>query len=454
MKHIHILGIGGTFMAGLAVLAREAGYRVTGQDGPLYPPMSDVLAKAGIEVITGYDDCPTAEAADTVIIGNALSRGNAAVEAILNRGQPYTSGPQWLAQHILPGRWVIAVAGTHGKTTTASLMAWLLEAAGFDPGFLIGGLPGNFNGSARLGSAPYFVIEADEYDTAFFDKRSKFVHFHPQTLVLNNLEYDHADIFADLAAIERQFHHLVRTVPGRGAIIVNADDSALARVLAKGCWSEQIAFGKTASGDGQLTVTGDRWRLASNDFTPPLPGHHNAMNTAAALLAVRHAGLPLTESIAALAGFAGVRRRLELRGTVNDIRVLDDFAHHPTAIQATLNALKDADPQRRLIAVVEPRSNTMRAGVHGSMLADALNAADAVFMLIEPGLNWDATSTLDSLGARLMTAPTVSGLSAAIATAARPGDTIVVMSNGAFGGIHEQLLADLQAHSPTNGETA
>lgn len=454
MKHIHILGIGGTFMAGLAVLARQAGYQVTGQDGPLYPPMSNVLADAGIEVIAGYADSAVAEAADTVVIGNALSRGNPAVEAVLNRGQPYTSGPEWLARHILPGRWVIAVAGTHGKTTTASMIAWLLEAAGFDPGFLIGGLPGNFAGSARLGSAPFFVIEADEYDTAFFDKRSKFVHFHPQTLVLNNLEFDHADIFPDLAAIERQFHHLVRTVPGRGAIIVNADDPALARVLAQGCWSERIDFGETAAAEARIAPTDHGWQIAGYDVTPPLPGRHNAMNTAAALLAARHAGLPMADGIAALAEFAGVRRRLEPRGTVNDIRVLDDFAHHPTAIDATLSALQEADPQRRLVAVLEPRSNTMRAGVHGSALAQALSKADAVFMLTEPGLQWDARGTLASLGQRLVTAESVADLSTAIATAARPGDTIVVMSNGAFGGIHEQLLNALQTHSPINGETA
>lgn len=454
MNHIHILGIGGTFMAGLAVLAREAGYAVTGQDGPLYPPMSDVLADAGIEVIEGYAPCPQAEAADCVVIGNALSRGNPAVEAVLNRSQAYTSGPAWLARHILPGRWVIAVAGTHGKTTTASLIAWLLEAAGLEPGFLIGGLPGNFKGSARLGRAPFFVIEADEYDTAFFDKRSKFVHFGPRTLVLNNLEFDHADIFADLAAIERQFHHLIRTVPGNGAIIANADDPAIDRVLAEGCWSERIEFGESASADGRLSRLGEGWQIGGHAFAAPLPGPHNVMNTAAALLAARHAGLPLAEGIRALDGFAGVARRLQPRGEINDIQVLDDFAHHPTAIAATLSALREAAPQRRLLAVLEPRSNTMRAGVHGRALADALEGAEAVFMLTEPGLHWDARDTLAGLGSRLVTAETVTALSQAVATTAQPGDTIVVMSNGAFGGIHTQLLDDLKAQAACNGETA
>ncbi|MEX0449934.1 UDP-N-acetylmuramate:L-alanyl-gamma-D-glutamyl-meso-diaminopimelate ligase [Spiribacter sp. 221] len=440
MSHLHILGIGGTFMAGLAVLARQAGYRVTGQDGPLYPPMSAVLAEAGITVHTGYETLAEAESAETVVIGNALSRGNPAVEATLNRGLDYTSGPDWLARHLLRDRWVIAVAGTHGKTTTASLVAWLLDAAGLAPGFLIGGLPGNFESSARLGRSPFFVIEADEYDTAFFDKRSKFVHFRPRTLVLNNLEYDHADIFPDLAAIERQFHHLVRTVPGTGGIVVNADDRALGRVLAQGCWSERIAFGGQTAAAYRLQGEGGDWRLNGQRFEPPLPGRHNAMNTAAALLAARHAGVPLDQSVAALTGFRGVRRRLEWRGEAGGVTVLDDFAHHPTAIAATLEALRAEPTGGRLLAVLEPRSNTMKQGVHAGHLATALAAADEAFVLADPALDWDVGAALAPLAARATTAPDIDGLIERIVAAAAPGDTVVVMSNGAFGGIHDRLL--------------
>ncbi len=443
MKSVHILGIGGTFMAGLASIAREAGYHVTGQDGPLYPPMSTVLADAGIPVTPGYAPTAEAQAADAVIIGNALSRGNPAVEAVLNQGLPYTSGPQWLAEHILKDRWVIAVAGTHGKTTTASLIAWILESAGLAPGFLIGGLPGNFTCSARLGDSPFFVIEADEYDTAFFDKRSKFIHFHPRTLVLNNLEFDHADIFDDLTAIERQFHHLLRTVPGHGGIIVNGDDAALTRVLEAGCWSESIRFGVGSDPDWPLTHTPSGWQLGGHTLVPPLPGQHNAMNTAAALLAARHAGVPLEHGIQALAGFRGVKRRLELRGEVNNIRILDDFAHHPTAIAATLKTLHETDPQRRLIAVFEPRSNTMRAGVHANTLANALQDAEQTFILADPSLAWDLSAALTPLGSRVTIRPDVQALTEAITQAARPGDTIVVMSNGAFGGIHDRLKSAL-----------
>ncbi len=440
MSHLHILGIGGTFMAGLAVLARQAGYRVTGQDGPLYPPMSTVLAEAGITVHTGYETLAEAESAETVVIGNALSRGNPAVEATLSRGLDYTSGPDWLARHLLRDRWVIAVAGTHGKTTTASLVAWLLDAAGLAPGFLIGGLPGNFESSARLGHSPFFVIEADEYDTAFFDKRSKFVHFRPRTLVLNNLEYDHADIFPDLAAIERQFHHLVRTVPGNGGIVVNADDRALGRVLAKGCWSERIAFGGQMAAAFHLQGDGGDWQLNGQRFEPPLPGRHNAMNTAAALLAARHAGVPLDQSVTALAGFRGVRRRLEWRGEANGITVLDDFAHHPTAIAATLDALGAERTRGRLLAVIEPRSNTMKQGVHADRLATALAAADRAFVLADPALAWDVGAALAPLAGRATTAVDTDGLIEQIAATASPGDTVVVMSNGAFGGIHDRLL--------------
>ncbi|MBY5268797.1 UDP-N-acetylmuramate:L-alanyl-gamma-D-glutamyl-meso-diaminopimelate ligase [Spiribacter salinus] len=443
MPHLHILGIGGTFMAGLAVIAREAGYTVSGQDHALYPPMSDVLATADIRVTEGYTPQPEALAADCVVIGNALSRGNPAVEAVLEAGVDYTSGPEWLARHILRDRWVIAVAGTHGKTTTSSLIAWLLESAGMAPGFLIGGLPGNFATPARLGDSPFFVIEADEYDTAFFDKRSKFVHFRPRTLVLNNLEFDHGDIFADLAAIERQFQHLVRTVPGQGALLVNANDPALARVLEAGCWSERIGFGDR----DQPTHGVLDWGLDDWAFTAPLPGRHNAMNTLAALLAARHVGVAPGQAIEALPAFKGIRRRLELRGEAGGVRVLDDFAHHPTAIAASLQALQETPAARtgRILAVLEPRSNTMRQGLHGDRLAASLETADAVFALADPALDWDLGAVLAPLGERACTAPSVETLITQITATARPGDTVLVMSNGAFGGLHERLLAALDS---------
>lgn len=431
MSHFHILGIGGTFMAGLAVLARQAGHTVTGQDAGVYPPMSDVLTAAGIEFESGYADAPAMHAADTVIVGNALSRGNPAIEALLEAGLPYTSGPAWLAQHILPNCWVIAVAGTHGKTTTASLIAWLLEAAGLNPGFLIGGQPANFTGSARLGSAPFFVLEADEYDTAFFDKRSKFLHFNPRTLVLNNLEFDHADIFPNLAAIERQFALLLRNVPRSGKIFFNPNSPALARVLEQGCWSEQAPI--------ELDTA----------FTAPLPGQHNAMNTTAALLAAQHAGVPLARAIEDLATFKGVRRRLELRGCVQNIDVYDDFAHHPTAISATLSAFREQPLTGRLIAVLEPRSNSMRNGTHANALAEALQAADQCFVLTDPALNWDVHQALAPLGNKLQTAQTTTELLEAIVQQAEPHDTIVVMSNGAFDQLHERLLSALETHKET-----
>lgn len=431
MSQIHILGIGGTFMAGLAVLAREAGHTVTGQDAGVYPPMSDVLTAAGISFESGYGDSSAMHAADQVIVGNALSRGNPAVEAMLEAGLPYTSGPAWLAQHILPRRWVIAVAGTHGKTTTASLIAWLLEAAGLNPGFLIGGQPGNFDGSARLGGAPFFVLEADEYDTAFFDKRSKFLHFNPRTLVLNNLEFDHADIFANLAAIERQFALLLRNVPATGKIFFNPESAPLTRVLEQGCWSERAPIA--------LEPT----------FTPPLPGQHNLMNATAALLAAQHAGVPLPQAMDDLNRFAGVRRRLELRGTVAGIQIYDDFAHHPTAIAATLSAFREQPLAGRLIAVLEPRSNSMRNGTHAHALAGALEAADHCFVFADPSLNWDIEQALAPLQDKLEIAHSTPALLEKIVQQAEPGDTIVVMSNGAFDQLHERLLSALRTHEET-----
>ncbi|WP_163139282.1 UDP-N-acetylmuramate:L-alanyl-gamma-D-glutamyl-meso-diaminopimelate ligase [Arhodomonas sp. KWT] len=442
--HLDILGICGTFMGGIALLARERGYDVTGADAGVYPPMSTMLEDAGITLREGWDPAAM-PATEEVVIGNALPRGNPSVEAVLDDGRAYTSGPEWLARHILHDRWVLAVAGTHGKTTTASLLAWILEYAGYDPGFLIGGVPGNFGRSARLGSGPFFVIEADEYDTAFFDKRSKFVHFRPRTLVLNNLEYDHADIFPDLAAIQRQFHHLVRTVPGSGLILANGDDAALAATLAMGCWSTQARFGTGAANDWQLLADGDGWRLNGADttaFTPPLAGTHNARNAAAALLAARHVGVPLAVGADALAGFQGVRRRLEVRGEAGGVRVIDDFAHHPTAIEATIAALR-TQHAGRILAVAEPRSNTMRLGVHRERLGASLNGADAAFVLRPEGLEWDLDAALAPLGERAHAGDDVDALVAAVTAEARPGDAVLVMSNGGFGGIHERLLAAL-----------
>jgi len=445
---LDILGICGTFMGGVALIAREAGHEVSGADAGVYPPMSSLLREEGVDVREGYDSPPPARA-DTTVIGNALSRGNTAVERVLDEGTDYTSGAQWLAEHVLRDRWVLAVAGTHGKTTTASLLVWILEQAGYDPGFLIGGVPGNFSRSARLGGSAFFVIEADEYDTAFFDKRSKFVHFRPRTLVVNNLEFDHADIFPDLHAIETQFHHLIRTVPGIGGIIANGDEASVHRVLDRGCWSELIRFGTGAGNAWRLGGTEGDWRIGGPDgasfpFHSPLPGEHNARNCLAALLAARHVGVPLETGIEALTTFRGVRRRLELRGSVAGIRVIDDFAHHPTAIAATLEALRTSRPER-ILAVLEPRSNTMRLGVHRDRLAASLSGADAVYALEPPGLDWTLGDTLSGLQAPATIRGDVPSLAEAVVGDARPGDALLVMSNGGFGGIHDLLIDGLQA---------
>lgn len=452
--HVHILGIGGTFMGSLALLAREAGYRVTGSDRGVYPPMSELLAEQGIPV--GADDDPEqlTPRPDRVIIGNALSRGHPLVEAVLERRIPYTSGPQWLADELLPHRWVLAVSGTHGKTTTAGMLAWLLEDAGLAPGFLIGGVPGNFSVSARLGTSPFFVVEADEYDSAFFDKRSKFVHFRPDTLIINNLEYDHADIFPDLAAIQRQFHHMVRTVPRSGRIIAPASEPVVAATLAMGCWSEVQAMDDgegwhvEADADGYTAAHGQRrhGRLATG-----LPGAHNAHNALAALLAARHAGVPLQQGLQGLAGFRGMRRRQEVRGRVSGIAVVDDFAHHPTAIRATLDALA---PQGRLLAVLEPRSNTMRLGTQRQALPGALAAAARAYIYQPPGLDWPVAEISDALGERGAWSDSIEAIIARVVDTARPGDTIVVMSNGDFGGIHKRLLDALAAHHQAPVEPA
>lgn len=439
--HIHILGICGTFMAGVAQLAREAGYRVSGSDTGAYPPMSTQLAGAGIEVLPGYAAAHLEPAPDWVVIGNALSRGNPEVEAVLARGLDYTSGPEWLARHILHGRHVLAVAGTHGKTTTTSMLAWVLNRAGLDPGFLIGGVTQDFNRSARLGSSPFFVVEADEYDTAFFDKRSKFVHYRPATLVLNNLEYDHADIFPDLASIEKQFHHLVRTVPGNGKLLANARDDNLARVLDQGCWTP-VEYFLSPDGwdveptDGGFAATFQRSRLGSLHLN--MPGEHNRANALVALAAAHHAGVEPALALQALDAFKGVKRRLELRGIEGGVRVLDDFAHHPTAIRASLEGLKAAEAGR-VLAVLEPRSNTMRMGMHKEALAGSLRQADAVFIYRAPDLGWNPGDVVPDASVH----SDMNALVQDVTASARTGDCIVVMSNGTFGGIHERLLEAL-----------
>jgi len=446
--HIHILGICGTFMGGIALIARAAGHRVTGCDANVYPPMSTQLAAEGIELTEGYGAEQVGLGADLWVVGNAVSRGNPLLEAILDRGLPYVSGPQWLAENVLRTQWVLAVAGTHGKTTTAAMLAWILEDAGLQPGYLIGGIPQNFGKSANLGESPFFVVEADEYDTAFCDKRSKFVHYRPRTLILNNLEFDHADIFADLAAIETQFHHLVRTIPGNGLIVANAAEPALARVLERGCWTPVERFNDPAAwqadGDdasGRLAIRHHGEIVGTATWS--LSGAHNRNNALAALLAARHAGVPLARGLEALTRFANVKRRLETRGTANGVVVYDDFAHHPTAIATTLAGLRGRiGTAQRILAVLEPRSNTMRLGTLKDALPGSLVAADHVFCH-GANLGWDAAVALAPLGDKAETSDDIDDLVRRVAAAARPGDHVLVMSNGAFGGIHDKLLAAL-----------
>jgi UDP-N-acetylmuramate: L-alanyl-gamma-D-glutamyl-meso-diaminopimelate ligase len=445
--HIHILGICGTFMGGIALIARAAGHRVTGCDANVYPPMSTQLEAEGIELVEGYGADQLALNADLWVVGNAVSRGNPLLEAILDRGLPYISGPQWLAENILQGKWVLAVAGTHGKTTTASMLAWILEDAGLEPGFLIGGVPQNFGRSARFSASSFFVVEADEYDTAFCDKRSKFVHYKPRTAILNNLEYDHADIFADLAAIETQFHHLVRTIPGNGLVVANAAEPALDRVLQRGCWTPVERFddpaGWHATGDdatGALSIWRGNEELGAISWQ--LAGNHNRSNAIAALLAARHAGVPLARGLEALSRFENVKRRLEVRGTAGGVTVYDDFAHHPTAIATTVAGLRGKVGQARILAVLEPRSNTMKLGTMKDALPGSLTDADLVFCY-GANLGWDAAAALTPLAEKVFTGDDLAGLVARIAATARPGDHVLVMSNGGFGGIHEKLLAAL-----------
>jgi len=451
--HIHILGICGTFMGGIALLARETGVRVSGSDAGVYPPMSTQLEEQGIVLHEGYAPDQLSPAPDQVVIGNALSRGNPAVEQTLNERLAYTSGPQWLAEHVLADRWVLAVAGTHGKTSTASLLAWILEYAGLSPGFLIGGIPANFGVSARLGSAPFFVVEADEYDTAFFDKRSKFVHYRPRTLVLNNLEFDHADIFPDLAAIQRQFHHLVRTVPGNGLIIENADDASLAEVLAMGCWTPREAVslgGREAAWQVRRQSTdGSRFDVLlagvpAGTVNWQQIGEHNMHNALAAIAAARHAGVPVSMAIEALTEFQGVKRRMEVRGRINGVTVYDDFAHHPTAIASTLQGLRNQVGSARILLVLEPRSNTMRMGVHSGTLAASMQGADRIWMH-EPGdLAWSLSDVAQATGVPASVSSSVQAIIDEVVGEARSGDHILVMSNGGFGGIHEKLVIGLQ----------
>ncbi|MCU7852874.1 MAG: UDP-N-acetylmuramate:L-alanyl-gamma-D-glutamyl-meso-diaminopimelate ligase [Candidatus Thiodiazotropha sp. (ex Monitilora ramsayi)] len=453
--HLHILGICGTFMGGIALLARAMGHQVSGSDANVYPPMSTQLEQAGIELMEGYKTEHLEPAPDVVVVGNAMSRGNPAVEYVLNRGLPYTSGPEWLAKHVLQDRWVLAVAGTHGKTSTASMLAWILEDAGLQPGFLIGGVPENFGCSARLGASPFFVVEADEYDTAFFDKRSKFVHYRPRTLVMNNLEFDHADIFDDLTMIQRQFHHLVRIVPSEGLIIAPLYDGNLGEVLDMGCWTPIEYFdpaieagwhAENAATDGHaFDVICQGERQGRLDWS--LIGRHNMANALAALAAARHAGVPADVAISSLGRFKNVKRRMELRGTVSDVKVYDDFAHHPTAIATTLDGLRKQVGQERIIAVLEPRSNTMKQGVHAHLLADALQAADQVMLYLPSDLQWNPTDYFGTMRSKTEYYQDMSALIEHVVTLAVPGDHLLVMSNGGFEGIHQRLLDGLEARS-------
>ncbi|MDP1735571.1 MAG: UDP-N-acetylmuramate:L-alanyl-gamma-D-glutamyl-meso-diaminopimelate ligase [Sulfuritalea sp.] len=450
--HIHILGICGTFMGGIALLARAAGHRVTGCDANVYPPMSTQLGEQGVDLVEGYGADQIALNPDLFVVGNAISRGNPLLESILDRNLPYVSGPQWLAENILRGRWVLGVAGTHGKTTTTSLLAWILEEAGLNPSFLVGGVPQGFGVSARLtgncADSPFFVIEADEYDTAFCDKRSKFVHYQPRTAILNNLEFDHADIFGDLAAIETQFHHLVRTLPSNGLIVANAQEASLKRVLTRGCWTPVEWFngvegwqaGEAGDSGGFDVSLGGKLQGRVNHFD--LAGAHNRANAVAALAAARHAGVPVAVGLKALESFSGIKRRLEARGTVRGVTVLDDFAHHPTAIRVTLEGLRQKLGSARILAVLEPRSNTMKLGVMNEQLPGSLMAADAVFCYANQ-LGWDAAEALAPLGARAQVFDDLATLVATVAAAAHTGDHVLVMSNGGFGGVHDKLLAAL-----------
>jgi UDP-N-acetylmuramate: L-alanyl-gamma-D-glutamyl-meso-diaminopimelate ligase len=443
--HLHILGICGTFMGGIAAIARAAGHTVTGCDANVYPPMSDQLRALGIELIEGFDPAQLDLKPDVFVVGNVVTRGNPLMEAILDKGLPYISGPQWLAENVLHDKWVLAVAGTHGKTTTTSMLAWILEDAGLTPGFLVGGIPQNFGISARLTESPFFVIEADEYDTAFFDKRSKFVHYRPRTAVLNNLEFDHADIFPDLPAIETQFHHLVRTVPAQGLIVANGTEDSLRRVIARGCWTPVewlgVHDGWSASG-GESSFDVAFNGQPQGRVAWALMGAHNVHNALAAIAAARHAGVSTQVACEALSRFENVKRRMELRGTVNGVTVFDDFAHHPTAIATTVGGLRRKVGSARILAVLEPRSNTMKLGAMKDTLPASLKDADKVFCYAA-NLGWDAEAVFAPMGETAQVHHNLDALVTAVVNEARPGDQVLVMSNGGFGGIHEKLLARL-----------
>ena len=457
-RHIHILGIAGTFMGGVAAIAKAAGFRVTGSDLNVYPPMSTQLQALGIEFVQGYGAEQLDLNPDMVVVGNALSRGSPVIEAMLDRGMAYTSGPLWLAEQVLCSRHVIAVTGTHGKTTTTAMLTWILEHAGLEPGFLIGGVPSNFNSSARLGKAPFFVIEADEYDTAFFDKRAKFVHYRPRTAILNNLEYDHADIYPDVASIRRQFNQLLRTVPGAGKLIVNGADAELARTLSEGCWTPRESFGLAQAGAPPSDWTAHlRPDSSASRFTVQLQGRevaqvawslmgeHNVLNALAAIAAAAHAGVSPQRAADALNVFSGVKRRMEVRGLVDGVTVYDDFAHHPTAIETTLKGLRARVGAKRIIAVLEPRSNTMKLGVHRDELAPSLETADRSWFFAPADLGWDLKGAVSSMGDRVSFAGSVEELVKGLAAQVRSGDHVLIMSNGGFGGLHDKLLAALRA---------
>ena len=454
--HLHIIGICGTFMGGIAAMARAAGHKVTGSDRNVYPPMSTQLAALGIDVIEGYRPDQVKLEPDVFVIGNVMSRGNPLIEAVLDSGRPYESGPEWLARNVLSGRWTLAVAGTHGKTTTTSLLTSILEHAGLEPGFLVGGVPLDFNVSARLGAGRHFVVEADEYDTAFFDKRAKFVHYRPRTAILNNLEHDHADIYPDVASIQRQFHLLLRTVPGTGRLVVNGADRNLAEVLDMGCWTPVERYASDRSVEAEWSVDADpasawarftvfRGERRVGDVEWGLLGRHNAENAVAALAAAHHAGVDEAAGIEALNRFRGVRRRLEVRGVVDGVVVYDDFAHHPTAVASTLAGVRLKAGAGRVIAVLEPRSNTMKLGTHKAALAESLRGADRVFVYKSPEVKWDVADAMAPLGNLAAVHDDLARLTKAIVSESRPGDQLVLMSNGSFGGLHERLLEALRA---------
>ncbi len=455
--HIHILGICGTFMGGIAQLARALGHEVTGCDANVYPPMSTQLEAAGITLYEGYDVAQFDKEPDVVVIGNAMSRGNPAVEYVLDKGLRYISGPQWLAENILHDRWGLAVSGTHGKTSTASLLAWMLEHNNMAPGFLIGGVPGNFGISARLGEIPFFIVEADEYDTAFFDKRAKFVHYHPRTLIINNLEFDHADIFKDLSAIQTQFHHLVRTVPASGLIIKPEAETAIDEVIKLGCWTQTESFGDKGNWQAKLNkADGSQFDVLFNGTVKAtvnwnMLGEHNVKNALAAIAAARHVGVTIANACESLFEFEGIKRRMEVRAEINGITVYDDFAHHPTAIQTTLQGLRNKVGKQRIIAILEPRSNTMRMGVHAETLADSLKVADTIYIYQPQNMEWSLEKVIQQIGDMAHLANKTVNIIDAVVESAKPGDHILIMSNGGFENLHNRLIEALQNTHANSG---